>query len=147
MEHPAIMSWVFRHSTVITPDDTTVLHFGGDPTAPGFGQHLTFDQILKRCGAAWQAFLDELGAFGTGIIVPRLEVSYAAEVVDGDLAIEVDVLSIGRTSFRIRLGVQQAGVTAATVEVVIVSFGYDDRGPLPLTDEQRGLLTPHLLPG
>ena len=33
---------------------------------------------------------------------------------------------------------------AATVQVVIVSFGYDDRGPLPLTEQQRWLLSPHL---
>ena len=136
---------MFRHSSVITPEDTTVLHFGGDPTAPGFGQHLTFDQILARCGSAWAAFLAELGAFGTGIIVPRVEVDFRREVVDGDLTIDIDVLSVGRTSFRLRHQVTQAGEVAAVVEVVIVSFGYDERGPLPLTDEQRVLLEGHLL--
>lgn len=136
---------VFRHCTVITPDQTTVLNFGGDPTAPGFGQHLTFDQILARCGRAWAAFLAELGAFGSGIIVPRVEVDFVREVVHGDLTIDIDVLSIGRTSFRLRHLVQQEGEVAATVEVVIVCFGYDDRGPLPLTEEQRGLLQRHLL--
>jgi acyl-CoA thioesterase FadM len=129
----------------ITDHDTTVLHFGGDPTAPGFGQHLTFDQILNRCGKAWGAFLDSLGAFGTGVIVPRLEVDYHREVLSGDLTIDVGVVSIGRTSFRIRLACSQAGLPVANVHVVIVSFGYDDRGPLALTDEQRSLLEPHLL--
>lgn len=136
---------VFRHATTITDDDTTVLHFGGDPTAPGFGQHLTFDQILKRCGTAWSAFLNSLGAFGTGVIVPRVEVDYHREVVSGDLTIDVDVVSVGRTSFRLRLAVSQAGRPVATVQVVIVSFGYDDRGPLALTAEQHALLQPHLL--
>jgi acyl-CoA thioesterase FadM len=136
---------VYRHHLTITDADTTVLHFGGDPTAPGFGQHLTFDQILKRCGSAWAAFLDSLGAFGTGIIVPRLEVDFRAEVVSGDLTIDVDVVSIGRTSFRLRHTCSQGGVQVATVHVVIVSFGYDDRGPLELTAEQRALLTTHLL--
>lgn len=136
---------MFRHSTVVTTEDTTVLHFGGDPTAPGFGQHLTFDQILARCGRAWAAFLADLGAFGSGIIVPRVEVDFVREVVDGDLTIDIDVLSVGRTSFRLRHLVQQAGSLVATVEVVIVSFGYDDRGPLPLSAEQRRLLEGHLL--
>jgi acyl-CoA thioesterase FadM len=136
---------VYRHALTITDTDTTVLHFGGDPTAPGFGQHLTFDQILKRCGGAWSAFLDSLGAFGTGVIVPRLEVDFQAEVVSGDLTIDVAVVSIGRTSFRIRLACSQAGQPVAIVHVVIVSFGYDDRGPLALTDEQRALLEQHLL--
>ena len=89
--------------------------------------------------------LDELGAFGSGIIVPRVEVDFAREVVDGELVIDIDVLKVGRTSFRLRHLVQQAGLTAATVEVVIVSYGYDDRGPLELTDEQRTLLEGHLL--
>jgi acyl-CoA thioesterase FadM len=136
---------VFRHALTITDDDTTVLHFGGDPTAPGFGQHLTFDQILKRCGRAWSAFLDSLGTFGTGVIVPRLEVDYHREVLSGDLTIDVAVVSIGRTSFRLRLASFQGGQPVATVHVVIVSFGYDDRGPLALTDEQRSSLLPHLL--
>ncbi len=136
---------MYRHALTITDDDTTVLHFGGDPTAPGFGQHLTFDQILKRCGAAWSAFLDSLGAFGTGVIVPRLEVDYRAEVLSGDLTIDVGVVSIGRTSFRLRLACSQEAKPVATVHVVIVSYGYDDRGPLALTDEQRALLLPHLL--
>ncbi len=136
---------MFHHAATVTDDDTTVLHFGGDPTAPGFGQHLTFDQILARCGAAWSAFLDDLGVFGTGVIVPRVEVSYHREVLTGDLGIDVVVLSVGRTSFRIRLVVNQAGQAAATVEVVIVSFGYDERGPLLLTEEQRSLLEAHLL--
>jgi acyl-CoA thioesterase FadM len=136
---------VYRHALTITDDDTTVLHFGGDPTAPGFGQHLTFDQILKRCGSAWSAFLDSLSVFGTGVIVPRLEVDYQAEVLSGDLTIDVGVVSVGRTSFRLRLACSQAGRPVATVHVVIVSFGYDDRGPLALTAEQRALLHPHLL--
>ena len=136
---------MFRHALTITDDDTTVLHFGGDPTAPGFGQHLTFDQILKRCGGAWSAFLDSLGDFGTGVIVPRVEVDYHREVLSGDLTIDVDVVSVGRTSFRLRLACSQGGLPVATVHVVIVSFGYDERGPLPLTDKQRSSLLPHLL--
>lgn len=135
---------MFRHSTHVAPEDIAPLSADLDPTAPGYGHHLGFDRILRRCGHAWMAFLAELGEFGTGVIVPRLEVDYQREVDVGPLDVDVTVLSVGRTSFRIRCAVRQHDEPAATVEVVLVTLGYDERTPLPLTPGQRTALSRHL---
>lgn len=90
---------MYRHSSAVTDADIEPLMADVDPTAPGYGRHLTFDRILRRCGIAWMTFLDSLGEFGTGVIVPRLEVDYAREVEVGTLDVDVRVLAVGRTSF------------------------------------------------
>lgn len=114
-----------------------------DPTAPGGGAHLNFDVILRRCGLAWITMLDELG-FGRALIVPRLEVDYHREVGAGELVIETVVVSVGRTSFRLRLDVTQDGELAAQAEVVLVALDDDGQTPKPLSSEQRAALAPHL---
>lgn len=134
---------MFRSSTPVTADDTRPLIADVDPTAPGYGNHLSFDRILRRCGLAWTAFLNDLGTFDGGVICPRLEVDYHREVGTGTLDVDVSVLSVGRTSFRLRCAVLQDGEPAATVDVVLVSFAYDDRAALPLTDAQRAALATH----
>jgi len=68
---------VYRHSASVTADDTRPLVHDVDPTAPGYGHHLTFDRILRRCGLAWTAFLQQLGGFDGDVIVPRVEVVLA----------------------------------------------------------------------
>ncbi|MGZ6825763.1 MAG: acyl-CoA thioesterase [Mycobacteriales bacterium] len=135
-----------RLSSPVTPDDTRPLVHDVDPTAPGYGHHLSFDRILRRCGLAWTAFLGELGCFGDGVIVPRLEVDYLSEVHTGTLDVDVEVLSVGRTSFRLRCTASQDGRPAARVQVVLVAFDYAGKAPVPLTDAQRALLQGHLAP-
>ncbi|MGB8652565.1 MAG: thioesterase family protein [Mycobacteriales bacterium] len=135
---------MLRHSTTVTPEDIRPLAADVDPTAPGYGEHLGFDRILRRCGLAWMAFLDEVGGFGDGVIVPRLEVDYLREVHVGTLDVDVTLLSVGRTSFRLRLDVSQDGEQAAAVEVVLVQFGYVERTPIPLSPSQRAALEQHL---
>lgn len=140
------MSRVFRHSSPVVPEDITPLTAEVDPTAPGYGDHLGFDKILRRCGLAWTTFLAELGGFDEGVIVPRLSVDYLSEVGLGTLDVDVAVLTIGRTSFTVRCTVSQAGTPAASVDVVLVSFGYDVKTALPLTGGQRAALEQHLSP-
>lgn len=111
-----------------------------DPTAPGRGGHMNFDMILRRCGHAWTAMLDEAGGFGRALIVPRIEVDYLAEVGEGELVVEVTVVSIGRTSFRLRMQVLQDGRKAAQTEAVLVLFDYQAATPVPLSPEQRSTL-------
>jgi acyl-CoA thioesterase FadM len=134
---------VFTHSSEVLPEHLGTLAAELDPTAPGTGHHLNFDQILRRCGHAWMAFLGELGSFGTGVIVPRVEVDYHREVGLGPLDVDLAVLTIGRTSFRVRLDVRQHGELAASAQVVLVVFDYGSRVPLPLTREQRTALAAH----
>ena len=136
-----------RHTTSVTPDDIRPLIHDVDPTAPGYGDHLSFDAILRRCGLAWTAFLNELDGFGGGVIVPRLSVDYLSEVHTGTLDIDVAVVRIGTTSFTVRCAVSQDGRPAASVDVVLVSFGYDERTPLPLTEGQRTQLERVTVPG
>ena len=138
---------MFRTSSDVTPEDTRPLAAelaaseGFDPTAPGYGHHLPFDRILRRCGLAWTQFLRTLDGFdGGGVICPRLEVDYHAEVGVGTLDVDVSVLSVGRTSFRLRHAVSQDGRPAATVDVVLVCFSYDARQAVPLTEQQRASL-------
>lgn len=130
---------VFRHVTRVLPD-----HLGTfaelDPTAPGLGGHMNFDVVLRRCGHAWSAMLAELGGFGEGTIVPRLEVDYHGEVREGELVVEVRVVSTGRTSFRVRCNVLQDDVLKARADVVLVHFDYATQQPVPLTEEQRAAL-------
>jgi acyl-CoA thioester hydrolase len=131
---------VYTWTSDVLPDDITIIGGVLDPTAPGRGAHLTFDRILGRCGEAWIAFLSDLGGFGTEIICPRVEVDYFREVAAGDLAIEVVVLHVGRTSFRLGLTVLQGGEKAAHAEVVLVAFDYASGASQPLTDAQRTAL-------
>lgn len=130
---------MFRHESKVLPE-----HLGTfaelDPTAPGRGGHMNFDMILRRCGHAWSAMLGELGCFGDATIVPRLEVDYHGEIGAGELVVEVRVLSIGRTSFRLRCNVLQDDVLAARAEVVLVAYDYRTQRPVPLTDQQRTAL-------
>lgn len=132
---------MFTHVTDVRPEDVSVIGGTLDPTAPGRGAHLTFDRILGRCGEAWMAFLRDLGGFGVEIICPRVEVDYLSEVGAGELRVDVAVLSVGRSSFRLRLDVQQHGERAAVAEVVLVAFDYAARASVPLTDQQRTALT------
>ena len=135
---------MFSTSTPVTLEDTRPLIADVDPTAPGYGNHLSFDRILRRCGLAWTEFLNSLGSFDGGVICPRLEVDYHREVGAGSLDVDVTVLSVGRSSFRILCTVKQDGLVAASVEVVLVSFSYDDRAALPLSQQQRTDLLAHL---
>lgn len=135
-----------RHSSTVSDDDIRPLTAEVDPTAPGYGNHLTFDAILRRCGLAWTTFLNQLGGFGAGaggVIVPRLSVDYLSEVDRGSLDIDVHVTKVGRTSFTVRCAVSQEGRPCAVVDVVLVSFDYDGRTPRPLTEQQRSLLAAH----
>ena len=133
----------FSHRSEVVHDDLRSLAAEVDPTAPGFGSHLNFDQILRRCGHAWIAFLAEVG-FDGGVIVPRVEVDYLAEVSLGPLRVSVEVASLGRTSFRLRMVVQQGEQVAARAEAVLVRFDYATRAPQPLDDAQRAALLPHV---
>lgn len=131
------------HLSEVVPEDLRSLAAEVDPTAPGFGSHLNFDQILRRCGHAWIDFLGAVG-FEGGVIVPRVEVDYVREVGLGPLQVDVRVLRLGGTSFRLGLEVSQRGAVAARAEAVLVRYDYATRRPLPLTDAQRALLQPHL---
>jgi acyl-CoA thioesterase FadM len=134
---------VFRTSTSVTPEDTRPLIADVDPTAPGYGNHLSFDRILRRCGLAWTEFLNALGSFDGGVICPHLSVDYVSEIGEGTLDVDVSVLSVGGSSFRVLCAVSQDGRPAARVEVVLVSFAYATREAVPLTDQQRSDLHAH----
>ena len=129
-----------RHSTTVTDADIRPLTQEVDPTAPGYGNHLSFDAILRRCGLAWTTFLNSLGGFGSGVIVPRLTVDYLSEVDVGTLDIDVSVVRLGTTSFTVRCAVSQDGRPCANVDVVLVCFDYATRAAVPLTPEQRAAL-------
>ena len=135
---------MFTYTTDVRPEDVSVIGGTLDPTAPGRGAHLTFDKILGRCGEAWMAFLRELGGFGVEIICPRVEVDYLREVGAGDLAIDVQVLHVGRTSFRLHMDLSQDGQPVARAEVVLVAFDYTAGTSVPLTDAQRASLQQHV---
>ena len=131
---------MFTHASTVGPDDLGTLAAEIDPTAPGTGHHLNFDSILRRCGHAWMAFLASTGEFGSGVIVPRVEVDYFREVGAGSFEVDVSVVSVGRTSFRLRLDCRAEGELAASAQAVLVCFDYATRTPLPLTDGQRAAL-------
>jgi acyl-CoA thioester hydrolase len=136
---------VFQHISVVLPADVSVIGGMLDPTAPGRGAHLTFDRILGRCGEAWLAFLSDLGGFGVDVICPRVEIDYLREVGAGDLVIDVSVLSIGRTSFRLGLAIGQHDQPVATAEVVLVAFDYAAGASVGLAESQRTALEEHLV--
>lgn len=134
-----------RYTSAVREEDLRTLAAEVDPTAPGTGHHLNFDQILRRCGHAWMDLLTGTGVFGTGIICPRVEVDYHREVGAGPLDVDVVVLSVGRTSFVLRLDVQQHEQLCARAVVTLVAFDYDARRPHPLDADQRAALGRHLL--
>ena len=89
------------------------------------------------------AFLAPLGTdtFGLGVIVLRVEVDYLAAVDLGPLEVDVEVLSLGRTSFRLAVMVRQAARVAARAEVVLVVFDYTTTAPRVLSTRQREALS------
>lgn len=135
----------YEHLSEVVQDDLRSLAAEVDPTAPGYASHLNFDQILRRCGHAWIAFLGEIG-LDAGVIVPRVEVDYLTEVGLGPLQVSVVVVSLGRTSFRLRMEVRQRDVLAARAEAVLVRFDYGTRAPAPLSDADRAVLVEQLGP-
>ena len=135
---------MYRHTSKVLPEHVSLIGGTLDPTAPGRGEHLTFDRILGRCGEAWMAFLAGLGGFGVEIICPRVEVDYLREVGAGDLVVDVSVLHVGRTSFRLRMDLAQHDQPVADAEVVLVAFDYTAGASVPLTAGQRAALTAHL---
>ncbi|MCU1601575.1 MAG: 4-hydroxybenzoyl-CoA thioesterase [Frankiales bacterium] len=135
---------MLRHSSTVTDDDIRPLTQEVDPTAPGYGNHLSFDAILRRCGLAWTVFLNSLDGFGAGVIVPRVSVDYLSEVDRGSLDIDVAVTKVGTSSFTILCAVTQDGRPCANVDVVLVSFDYDGRSTRPLTAGQRAQLEAHV---
>ena len=132
-----------RYSSTVTDDDIRPITRELDPTAPGYGDHLSFDAILRRCGLAWTTFLNGLDGFAGGVIVPRLTVDYRSEVNRGGLDIDVSVVKLGTTSFTVRCTVTQDGRPCADVDVVLVCFDYTGRVPVPLTEAQREHLARH----
>lgn len=142
-----------RTTMTITPEDCRIDADELDPTAPGYGAHLPFHAILQRCGIAWRAHLGSLGqgegaaALDTGVIVPNVDADFRAEVHVGRLDIDVVLVAIGTTSFTLRCDVHQDDVVAARVTVVLVSFDYERRAPVPLTAEQRAVLEPGRVSG
>jgi acyl-CoA thioesterase FadM len=128
---------VFRHTSPVLAEDVSLIGGTLDPTAPGRGEHLTFDRILGRCGEAWMAFLGALGGFGVEIICPRVEIDYLLEVGRGDLLIDVSVLHVGRSSFRLGMNLSQHEQPVARAEVVLVAFDYTAGASVPLTEAQR----------
>jgi acyl-CoA thioesterase FadM len=89
-------------------------------------------------------FLTQLGGFGVEIICPRVEVDYLREVGVGDLLLDVRVLSVGRTSFRLRIDLRQHDKPVADAEVVLVAFDYTTGESVALTEGQRTALERHL---
>lgn len=130
-----------RTSSQVTEQDCRHEADALDPTAPGYGAHLPFHQILQRCGLAWRAFLAGLPDVDLGLIVPNLDADFLAEVHVGTLDIDVSLLRVGTSSFTVVCAVSQDGVPAASVDVVLVNFDYATRSPFPLTELQRARLT------
>ena len=134
----------FVHTSPVLAEQISVIGATFDPTAPGRGAHLTFDRIHGRCGEAWMAFLADVGGFGADIICPRVEIDYLSEVGAGDLVIDVAVLSVGRTSFRLGLAITQHDRPVADAEVVLVAFDYVAGSSVALTEGQREGLLSHV---
>ncbi len=111
-----------------------------DPTVPGYGEHLPFHSILQRCGVAWRSYLVELLPADLGVIVPRVNADFLAEIHLGRMEIAVAVSGIGTTSFTLICEVTQEGTLAARVTVVLVNFDYRSRSAVPLSREQRTAL-------
>ena len=135
---------MYRHTSPVLPEHVSLIGGTLDPTAPGRGEHLTFDRILGRCGEAWMAFLRDLGGFGVEIICPRVEVDYLREVGAGDRVVDVSVLHVGRTSFRLGMELSQHDQPVARAEVVLVAFDYTAGASVALTPAQRAALSTHL---
>jgi acyl-CoA thioesterase FadM len=57
------------------------------------------------------------------------------------------VIRIGTSSFTVRCAVSQDARPAASVDVVLVRYGYDERKPLPLSPQQRVQLERVTVPG
>jgi acyl-CoA thioesterase FadM len=120
----------------VTEQDCQPAEDAVDPTAPGYGTHLAFHQVLQRCGVAWRAFLASLPGVDKGLIVPNMNADFIAEVQVGTLDIDVRLVRIGTSSFTVVCEASQDGTPAASVDVVLANFDYNRRTTFPLTPGQ-----------
>jgi acyl-CoA thioester hydrolase len=79
--------------------------------------------------------------FGRGLIVARVEIDYVRPVFFGNpLEVEVSVLGVGRSSFRIGYVLRQRGREVARALTVQVGYDYKQQQSRPLDDVERAAL-------
>ena len=89
---------------------------------------------------------DGKGFFGRGIIVARTEVDYVKPALFGHglVNVTVEVLDIGRRSWRMGYEMRQAGEVVARAVTVMVAYEYQQQVSRPLEDVERTALEEHL---
>ena len=94
-------------------------------------------------------FLRSLGMFDIGArrqsVIVRFETDYRRELgYPADVRVGVRVSGIGRTSFRLGVGIFDGEVCVATATNVIVRWDRDLHQAIPLDDADRAALSAHL---
>lgn len=78
-------------------------------------------------------------------VVARMEIDYRHELLfPGQVRIGTRVLEIGRSSYRVGMGIFGASGCAATVETVLVRVEAATRTKIELNDDERARLRPYL---
>lgn len=97
-----------------------------------------------RVGFLKQTQMWEAGAPRQNVVA-RLEVDYRQELhFPADIRIGVRVLSIGRSSFVLGLGVFGPGGCVATIVTVMVRIDTQSRAAVELDESERARLQPYL---
>ncbi len=82
---------------------------------------------------------------GHRFLVAHIAIDYLAEVnYPQMITMRVGIAKIGRTSQTLQIGLFSEGRCAGLARVVLVSGGPE--GPMPISDEWRGMLSSYLLP-
>jgi acyl-CoA thioesterase FadM len=115
---------------------------------PASQRHVRFNEVIDLVGEAWMAFLRSLGEELLPQVAAVVHVScdYSRDVKLGELAIDLRVTRIGRSSFALGFALQQGGATPATGDLVLVHQDWITMAAKPLSEVQRSLLEQHLDP-
>ena len=83
--------------------------------------------------------------FGRGLIVARAEIDYVRPVFFGNpLDVEVSILAVGRSSFRISYVLRQQSQEVARAMTVQVAYDYSNNCSRPLDAVERDILEAQL---
>ena len=114
--------------------------------------HVNNKAFLTYAESGRVGFLTETAMWVPGAarqnVVARVEIDYRQELhFPAEVRVGVRVLEIGRSSFRLGLGIFSHKGCVATVTAVMVRIDAQTRAATALTEEERARLLPHLASG
>lgn len=94
----------------------------------------------------FRIFNPEMDLQNWNLIIAKIEVNYLAQIhYPGEVEITTGISRLGNASLNVHQEVFQGGERVAKGECVMVKFDYKTSKSVPLTEEEKELLTIHMV--